>query len=451
VLEPVPYDARALGKAFALLRDPLPEFMLFGGMMISRQDIPHLRRVARSWRSALHVAGLLLRYARQRLTARRGTTLYLGNALVARLLQSALDLGVTLRTGTSVERLSWEAGRVSGVSTRDAGARRSEIRARRGVVLATGGLSHGGALRTPYVPALAGTLTAAIDPGAAPRGARLAADIGARLSEPTQDGAFWVPASIFNRHDGTRGVFPHTVTDRAKPGLIAVGRDGRRFVNEAVSYHEFVRAQLASGGNAIPAWLLCDRVFLWQYGLGKVKPFARSLAAEVASGYLSRGATMAALAEAIGVPAPALADTVATYNRDARRGEDPLFGRGRDIYQRHLGDAEQKPNPCVAVLEQPPFFAVAVWPADLGMSAGIVTDAQARVLRPDGSPIEGLFACGNDMASVMDGAYPGPGITLGPALTFGWLAGRQAATDGRHGFNSPGKGDMQTAAPLAGE
>lgn len=427
VLEPVPYNAAALGQDFALLRDPLPEFMLFGGMMISRQDIPHLRRAARSPRSALHVAKLLLRYGWQRLTARRGTTLYLGNALVARLLQSARDLGVTIRTGTGVERLLAGAdGRASGLETRDGDGRRQTIGAQRGIVLATGGLSHAGELRASFVPAGAGTLTATVDPGAALHGARLATDLGAQLSEPTGQGAFWVPASTFTRRDGSRGVFPHTVTDRAKPGLIAVGHDGRRFVNEAVSYHEFVRAQLASGGTAVPAWLLCDRRFLWTYGLGKVKPFARSVKAEVASGYLMRGQTIAALAGAIGAPPQALADEVERYNEGARLGEDSAFGRGRDIYQRHLGDADRAPNPCVAPLEHAPFYAVAVWPADLGMSAGIVTDEQARVLRQDGTPIPGLFACGNDMASVMEGAYPGPGITLGPAITFGWIAGRQA-------------------------
>jgi hypothetical protein len=230
-------------------------------------------------------------------------------------------------------------------------------------------------------------------------------------------------------------VFPHTVTDRAKPGLIAVGRDGRRFVNEAVSYHEFVKAQLASGDLAIPAWLLCDRRFLWTYGLGKVKPFARSVRGEVAGGYLRRGDSIGALAGAIGVPAGALVQTVDSYNRHARDGEDPVFGRGGTIYQRHLGDADQTPNPCVAPIEQAPFYAVAVWPADLGMAAGIVTDEWGRVVREDGSVIENLYACGNDMASVMEGAYPGPGITLGPAITFGWLAGRHAATAHRGRFN----------------
>lgn len=427
VLEPVPFDARALGPAFALLRDPLPEFMLFGGMMISRQDIPHLRRVARSPRSALHVAKLLLRYGWQRLQARRGTTLYLGNALAARLLRSALDRGVTIRTGTSVERLAADAnGLVSRLEISDRAGRRW-IEAHRGIVLATGGLSHDVELRGRYVPSRAGTLSATINPGAAPRGARLAAAIGARLSPPTAEGAFWVPASTFTRRDGSRGIFPHTVTDRAKPGLIAVDATGRRFVNEAVSYHEFVRAQLAKAATAIPAWLVCDRRFLWKYGLGKIRPFSLSVEADVAAGYLKRAGSMAELAVAIGVPQQALVATVRDFNIPAARGEDPAFGRGGNIYQKSLGDADHKPNPCVAPIVEAPFYAVAVQPADLGMSAGIVTDERARVLGEDGAPIPGLYACGNDMASVMEGAYPGPGITLGPALTFGWLAGRAAA------------------------
>jgi succinate dehydrogenase/fumarate reductase flavoprotein subunit len=428
VLEPVPFEATALGPAFGLLREPLPEFMLFGGMMISRQDIPHLRRAARSLRSAIHVAKLLFRYGLQRLKASRGTTLYLGNALAGRLLQSALDLGVTIRTGVSAEQLQTDAtGRVSGVEALDNNGERFRIQARRAVVLATGGLSHAGELRAHFVPPGAGSLTATIAPGTASRGATLAAKVGARLSDDTEAGAFWVPASTFTRPDGTAGVFPHVVTDRAKPGLIAVNARAMRFVNEAVSYHEFVRAQLGSAGKAVPAWLLCDAHFLWKYGLGKVKPFTRSVEADVRSGYLKRGDTIAALATTIGLPVAALTETVANFNKGARHGEDPEFGRGGNIYQRHLGDADHKPNPCVAPIEHGPFYGVAVWPADLGMSAGIVTDAETRVLRPDGTPVLGLFACGNDMESVMAGAYPGPGITLGPALTFGWLAGRAAA------------------------
>jgi predicted oxidoreductase len=129
----------------------------------------------------------------------------------------------------------------------------------------------------------------------------------------------------------------------------------------------------------------------------------------------------------LGVPADALVATVERWNADARRGVDTEFGRGSDIYQRHLGDADHRPNPCVAPIEEGPFYAVAVQPADLGMAAGIVTDDRARVLATGGVPIPGLYACGNDMQSVMNGAYPGPGITLGPALVFGYVAARHAA------------------------
>lgn len=424
VLEPVAFDGRALGRAFDLVRDPLPEFTLFSGMMISRADIPHLRRVLRSPRSALHVARLIARHAFERLGARRGTTLHLGNALVARLLKSVLDAGVILRTGAAVTAIGRDGeGRVRFVET-PAG----RIEARRGVILATGGISHDVELRRRHVPASAGDLTATVDHGGALCGARLAGSEGAAWSEPSEAGAFWVPASTFVRADGSRGVFPHTVTDRAKPGLVAVGTDGRRFVNEAVSYHAFVRAQLAAADRAVPAFLVCDADFLWRYGLGKIRPFTRTVEADVASGYLKRADTIADLARAIGVPEAALSDTIATFNRDAIRGEDPAFGRGRDIYQRALGDADHGPNPCVAPIATVPFYSVEVRPADLGMSAGLRTDTQARVLDADGRPIPGLWACGNDMASIMEGAYPGPGITLGPALVFGWTAGRAAAS-----------------------
>lgn len=429
VLEPVPFDARALGPAFALVRPPLPEFMLFGGMMISRADIPHLRRATKSLRSAMRAAQLVLQYAWQRLSAPRGTSLYLGNALIARLLKSTLDLKVRIETGVTLDALGKdERGRVAIVELSGRGGRRRVI-ARRGVVLATGGLSYDPELRRRFVPTAAGDLSATVSPGRAPRGARIAAAVGAALSQVTQEGAFWVPASAFTRKDGAAALFPHTVTDRAKPGLIAVDSNGRRFVNEAVSYHEFVRAQLRNASSAIPAWLICDKKFLWAYGLGKVRPFATSVEADVSSGYLKRAASVADLARAIGTPAAALADTIAAFNRHAEKGEDPAFGRGGDIYQRSLGDADHAPNPCVAPIAQAPFYAVAVAPADLGMSAGIATDAEARVLTAEGSLIPGLYACGNDMASIMEGAYPGPGITLGPALVFGWIAGRHLAAD----------------------
>jgi succinate dehydrogenase/fumarate reductase flavoprotein subunit len=427
VLEPVPFNGCELGPAFATLCWPLPEFMLFGGMMIARPDIPHFRRVGRSLGSTWHVIRLLMRHARERLTHPRGTTLVLGNALAGRLFKSVLDLGVQVRTGTAVQSLRTQGGRVVGVEVTAEGATTTRLlRASRAVILATGGLSHAGELRAKFVPALAGSLTATMGSQEVPCGASLATTVGASLSDsPTRQG-LWTPASTFTRDDGSRGVYPHTVADRAKPGLIAVNGQGRRFVNEAVSYHEFVRAQLNDQAQAVPAWLICDRVFLWRYGLGRVKPFALRLHRHVASGYLREAATLDDLAQAMGLPSETFREAVRVFNEDARQGVDSQFHRGADIYQRHLGDVDQAPNPCVGPIEHAPFYAVQVRPSDIGMAAGIVTDENARVLSTDGSPIAGLYACGNDMQSVMNGSYPGPGITLGPALVFGYLAATHA-------------------------
>ena len=427
VLEPCPFDASALGADFAMLRPPLPEFTLFGGMMIGRADIVHFRRVGRSIASTWRVAKLIGAYALQRLNASRGTTLYLGNALAGWLLLSARKLGVEIAPNTAALALTGNAGGVDGVVLRGPNGER-RVRARRGVVLATGGFSHDKALRQLHLSPHAG-LVSAVAPGNTGDGARMALSLGASIGVGQEGGAFWVPASRFTRADGSAAVFPHTVTDRSKPGVIAVDGTGRRFTNEARSYHEFVLAMLRnSNTQASPAWLICDRTFLWRYGLGRIKPFTLRVHGYLKDGYLHSAATPQALAARIGVDPAALADTIAGYNVGARQGRDDAFGRGGDIYQRHLGDGAHQPNPCVAPIEQPPFYAVAVYPADLGTSNGLVTDAEARVLGADGGPIKGLYSCGNDMHSVMNGAYPGPGITLGPALTFGYLAARHAAS-----------------------
>ncbi len=424
VLEPVPFDGRMLGEHFRLLRRPLSEFMLFGGMMIDRADIPHFRKVGRSLRSTARVARLLARYGKERVFANRGTTLYLGNALAGQLLHSLLALKVELCLDTAVGGLIYDGATVGGVSIANVMGRR-DIRANRGVVLATGGFSHRLEMRVKYLPKAAGTLSAAC-PSDTGDGIELATRIGAKVRDENTDNAFWVPVSRFRRHDGSEGIYPHTVTDRAKPGVIAVDHRGSRFTNEAVSYHEFVRAMFRAQNNnpAIPAYLICDRRFLWKYGLGAVKPFSLLLGGYLKSGYLRQGQTIGALALALGISPEDLEATVRRFNNDAHDGVDRDFGRGGDAYQRHLGDADNQPNPCVAPIEHAPFYSVALYPGDLGTAAGLVTDESARVLDDANRPIRQLYACGNDMNSIMNGDYPGPGITLGPALTFGYLAAR---------------------------
>lgn len=428
VLEPVRFDARELGSGFDMVRPPLPEFTLFGGMMVGRPDIVHFRNVFRTPRSMVRVAKLIAEYALQRLAGhRRGTSLVLGNALVARLLKSLFDLGVEVRCGSHARRLVVEGGRVSGIRLAVAGGERT-VEARCGVVLATGGFSADVSLREEFLPPQARelTATAAVAHG---DGLRLGLDVGAKMTPGPFGSAYWTPASHYHDVGGRHVVFPHTVTDRGKPGLIAVNRHGRRFTNEAVSYHQFVTAMLREGNvaDAVPAYLVCDSRFLWKYGLGAIRPMTLRLKPYKKAGYLKSAASLCGLAEALSLDAHTLESTVEKHNRDAREGVDTEFGRGSNVYQRFMGDAENEPNPCMAPIEAPPFHAIEVYPADLGTAVGLDSDNDARVLDGDGEPIPGLYACGNDMNAIMRGAYPGPGTTIGPAMAFGYLAAMHAA------------------------
>ena len=208
-------------------------------------------------------------------------------------------------------------------------------------------------------------------------------------------------------------------------------RDGRRFANEGNSYHDFVQEMMkaARPGEEIAAWLVCDHRTLRKYGLGCVPPFPMPLRHHLRTGYLKRGATLAELAGHAGIDAKALEATVAEFNVDAAEGRDPAFGKGSRAYNRYQGDALHGPNPCIAPLEHAPFYAIKLVIGDLGTYAGIKTDTNARALDADKQPIKGLYAVGNDMASIMGGNYPGAGITLGPALTFGYIAGRHIAAE----------------------
>ncbi len=407
VLEPVTFDGARLGVNFGRLRPPLPEFTLFGGMMVNRLDIPHLRKFGRSFRSTLRSMRLVSEYALQRLRAPRGTTLHLGNALAARLYASLLARNVDIWFGATVEHLVTEGDAIRGVRIVDKSGSRPMV-ARKGVVLATGGFSHDAGLRERFFPGGAGAVSAAA-PGGSGDGLHTAIAAGASVNTRVANAAYWVPASLFQRADGSQGVFPHTVTDRAKPGIIAVNASGRRFVNEALSYHEFVLAMLRDGNDAAGRsfYLVCDRRFLWTYGLGRIRPFTLHLGRYIKSGELIEAPSIDTLAVSIGVETSALSTTVDKYNAHARVGLDPEFGRGTSIYQRHLGDAGHSPNPCVAPIEQAPFYALRIYPADLGTAIGLQTDCHARVLRNNGTVIAGLYACGNDMGSIMNGNYPG--------------------------------------------
>ncbi|MCH8888194.1 MAG: FAD-binding protein [SAR324 cluster bacterium] len=430
-LEPLPFDGRALGRHFHEVGWPLPELMLFGKMMITRGEAARLLGLGRSARETVQGmalgARLVTRYALDRLRHRRGTRLVLGNALVARLYKNLLDRRVPVWLGSAPTELLRSGGRVSGVRAMRNGIP-IELQARNGVVLAGGGFPANPQMRERYLPSPVPQYTAAFE-GCTGDTLQIALEAGAALGPSGEDNALWFPSSVFQRKDGSTAVYPHIVLDRAKPGLIAVNAAGKRFVNEGVSYHDFTRAMFRAHGETtcIPAWLICDRRFVWNYGLGAILPRTLRLKPHLKRGYLHSAATLAALAEKIGVEPAGLAGTVRRHNEYARGGVDAEFGKGSGVYDRGNGDPNHRPNPCLGPIETPPFCAMAVYPTPLGTSLGLQTDEAARVLDKEGAPMAGLYACGNDQHSAFGGQYPGAGAQLGLAMVFGYLAAKDAA------------------------
>lgn len=426
-LEPLPFDGRTLGKDFDRVRWPIPELMLFGGMMVTRGEAARLLRIGRSLDALWLGVNLVSRFASDRLRYKRGTRLVLGNALAARLFRNLLDRRVGVWFSAKTKRLILERGRVSGlVAERDGSEVR--VRASRGIVLAGGGFPASPELRERYFPKPVAEYTSA-SPGCVGDTLLMAQEVGASLGPLGEDNALWFPSSIATRKDGSTAVYPHIVLDRGKPGLVAVNAAGRRFVNEAVSYHEFTRAMYRShrGVASIPTWLVCDRLFIWKYGLGMIRPLTPFLRGYVKRGYLKLADSIEGLARTIGVDAGGLVETIRAHNEFARTGVDAQFGKGENAYDRAGGDATHLPNPCIGPIGRPPFCAVAVLPTPLGTSLGLLTDVHAQVLDGSGRPIPGLYACGNDMHSVVGGEYPGAGAELGLAMAFGYVAARHAA------------------------
>ncbi|MDE2200760.1 MAG: FAD-dependent oxidoreductase [Rhodospirillales bacterium] len=425
-----PYDGRRLGGELARLRRPLRTITFLGMMFNSANtDLKHFFNITRSAVSAAYVARRMAVHMTELLRHRRGVQLTSGNALVARLARSAFDLGIPIRTEAPVRALLVENGAVVGAHVAGEVA---PVRARRGVVLACGGFAR----ELPRIAGLyphlrrGGTHSSPVPDGNTGDGIRMAETMGASFEGGFPNAAAWMPVSRVPLGGGRTGVFPHLV-DRYKPGVIMVNRHGRRFCNEANSYHDVGAAMqqtCESGGEGeTAAWLIADHRTVRKYGLGFAKPAPMPLGLYTRSGYLLKGGSLRELAARAGIDPDGLVTTVRNFNHGAARGEDTEFGRGSTAFNRYLGDADHHPNPCVGPIERGPFYAVKLVMGDLGTFGGVRTDAFARVLGAAGAPVPGLYAVGNDMSSMMGGAYPGAGITLGPAMTFGYIAGRHLA------------------------
>lgn len=429
-LEPLPFDGRLLGDLFGLIRPPIPEFTVLGGMMVDRTDINHLLGLSKSLASATHAARILTRHAMDRLRFPRGTRLVMGNALVARLLYSlSRRSNVTLALNASVVDIGQQDDKTVMSVTLERARQRRTVPVLGGVVLASGGFNRHPGLRPQMLPG-ADPAWCPGAPGHTGEAQDLARGLGAAYGEGALSNAFWAPVSMRRRPDGSSAVFPHFVMDRAKPGMITVNQAGARFVNESTSYHLFALAmqQADRASPSIPAYLVCDAGALRKYGLGLVRPGGKGLAPFIADGYLTQGDTLQDLARALGIDPQALQATVQRFNDHAVAGHDPDFQRGVTAYQHNIGDpAAGGKNPNLGPLREAPYFAVRLFPGDIGAATGLRTDANANVLDAAGAPIAGLYAVGNDMHSIMGGVYTAPGITIGPGLVFAYLAARHAS------------------------
>lgn len=418
-LEPLPFDGHQLGSNFRYLRPPVMPGVRYTSISLRAAQI--MGGMRRHWSGRRQLLKTMYDTTRNILT--RKAMLTMGQGVAGRLYYSVLRAGVPVERNTALTRLIQEDGRVLGVEvTRNFKPRR--YRATRGVLLAAGGFAHNQAMRDQYHPQpsqAAWSIAVESDTGDGIRAGQVA---GARLD--LMEDAWWGPVSQIS---GQR--YPNfSVTERSTPGAMVVNSQGERFVNEAAPYsdvvHRIHELHNSGGVSHVPCWIILDRANRNSYMLGLAMPALPLPRKFFEHEDFFKAPTLQALAQQIGVPGDRLLASVRKFNAYAESGVDPEFHRGESAYDRIFGDPHFR-NPNLAPLIKPPFYAVKLYPGDIGTRGGLVTNALAQVLDQDGGVIQGLWAAGNTMASVMGHSYPGPGATIGPSMTFGYVAALAAA------------------------
>jgi hypothetical protein len=415
------FDGRPLGALIRDVRNPLPGHVAFGSFQSDPQHVGKLTSAFRSPAGFLFSAKRFAGFVRDLIVRGKGTHMANGNALVGRLLTSAIDADVTLWHSSPATKLITENGTVVGISLQRDG-QSHDIRATRGVVLASGGFGANAEMRAQYMP-LPDVHLSAQPAENVGDGIRIGEDAGGTLGRQNAANGIWAPCSAHRDANGNiLSVYPHFGPDRGKPGTLIVDLDGQRFANEASPYQEFVNVMNLK--NIGSAWFIGHKPALRKYGMGIAMPAPLPYRHLVRDQYLIEAATIAELAKKIGVPVQALEFTVGVFNANAERGLDPDFNRGGNIYDNAQGDFVHTPNPNLGPLETGPFYAIKIHPGDCSSILGLNTTADAQVVGIDGTAIDGLYAVGLDQNSVMRGHYPGGGSSIGPAMTFAYRAAR---------------------------
>jgi 3-oxosteroid 1-dehydrogenase len=345
------------------------------------------------------------------------TTRGAGGALMGRLFQIALREKIPIWTETPVKDFIVENGRVVGVVAEREG-RTIRVRGELGVLVDAGGFSRNKEMREKYSPKPTSAEWTQVNPG--DTGEMIQAMINLGAATDQMDEAFWFPCSYLP--DGTTYSM-HTAGDMGKPHCVVVGADGKRFGNESTNYMEFGQRMYQAG--AVPAWAIFDAEHRRKYFWGTLPP-GNPPQSLLDNGYMKKADSLVEIARLCGIDPQGLAQTVERFCGFCRRGVDEDFHRGESAFNRYFGDPAAKPNPSLGPVGKPPFYAVAIYPGDIGTCGGVVADEHARALRPDGSPIPGLYVTGNSSAAAGGRVYLGPGAAVGPSMTFGYVAARHA-------------------------
>lgn len=430
------FDGRELGDdRYALMREQYNRFKLFGRYAMDLTETFSLMMQNKGWRAV--AAKVIGRYWADRSTRKvshRDRRFTQGAALMGSVYNQVFKRGVEVRMETKLETvLVDDTGRVTGVEVSNFG-RKYQIKARHGVVLGAGGFEWNQELRDRFLP-VPGLTRHSSSPEDANRGEALIAaeKIGASVEHMEQ--GWWIPTMTLpmpgasNFHEIHQAAF-----DVGRPWSVCVNRNGVRFVDEACGYDSFGQAMvedhLKTGAN-MPCWLIFDAKFRKKFSAGGLMPTVHTAEAKVPSDwwdhYVFRANSIDELARKIKIPVDALRQTVSNMNEYAKTGVDPEFGRGMNIYDQFFGDPTVTPNPNLGRIDTAPFYAVPINNGDLGTKGGLRCDERARVLDGEGKPIPGLYAAGNNSGTPFGDVYPGAGATIGPAMTFAFVAANDIA------------------------
>jgi succinate dehydrogenase/fumarate reductase flavoprotein subunit len=425
---PVDTDARILGDKRLDMQPYMSSYTVFGYMPQVGPDLQKFFTVNQSFGSFAYVARKLLRTWFDAARYKRPVLRSNGNALMTLMVKSADDLGVRLFKSTPVVALTRDdAGTITGATL--GGEHAGTVNARLGVILAAGGFSGNKELRQQYFPHdAAGDDHFTPTVGHGGDAATLALAAGGRIDDSVFSVGSWAPVTVFKYRNGKQRLFPH-LRAIGLPGLIAVDRHGKRFGNEALSYHDFGGTMIEHNQDAEKTfgYVIADAKTMHKYGIGYAKPWPMPRGYFYKTGYLAKGNTLEELAQKLGIDAAGLVQTVAEFNPNAEAGIDPEFGRGSTEYNHFRGDMNHKPNPNLATVGDGPYYAAKIQMGDLGTFAGISVNEDNEVVTSEGTVIPGLLAVGAAAVSVFGGGYPGYGSHIGPALVFGYRAGRDIA------------------------